>query len=145
MTRDFDDLVGTEGLEPEEELRLRRVHDLLLQAGPPPDLPPALERPPTEPADAEILQFPLLPQRRLVVGALIAAALAAIAFGGGYLVGHRGHGANVAATRTVPMRGVGHAIASITIGRRDSVGNWPMELEVSGLPKQAQRQSADRL
>jgi hypothetical protein len=135
VTRDFDDLVGTEGLEPEEELRLRRVHDLLVQAGPPPDLPPALERPPAETPDGEIVQFPLLPKRRWAVAALVAAALGAIAFGGGYLVGHHG-GSSTAATRIVPMRGSGHAIASITIGKRDSVGNWPMELTVTGLPTQ---------
>jgi len=34
------------------------------------------------------------------------------------------------------MRGSGHAIGSIRIGRRDSVGNWPMELTVTGLAKQ---------
>ncbi len=57
---EFRDIVGTEGLDPDEEARLRRVHDLLVQAGPPPDLPPALERTP-EAAEAEIVQFPLLP------------------------------------------------------------------------------------
>ena len=46
----FDDMVDREGLGADEEARLRRVHDLLVQAGPPPDLPPALERPPTAPA-----------------------------------------------------------------------------------------------
>ena len=61
-----------EGLEPDEEARLRRVHDLLVQAGPPPDLPPALERTP-EAAEAEIVQFPLLPRRRWVAAALVAA------------------------------------------------------------------------
>ena len=38
----FDDLIDSDDLSPEEELRLRRVHELLLQAGPPADLPPAL-------------------------------------------------------------------------------------------------------
>ena len=37
---DFDELVGE--LEPEEEARLRHVHELLVAAGPPPELPPAL-------------------------------------------------------------------------------------------------------
>ena len=71
---------------PSEEARLRRVHDLLVQAGPPPDLPPALERTP-EAAEAEIVQFPLLPKRRWVAAALVAATVAALAFGGGYLFG----------------------------------------------------------
>ena len=74
---DFRDIVDTEGLGPDEEARLRRVHDLLVQAGPPPDLPPALERTP-EAAEAEIVQFPLLPRRRWMAAALVAAAVAAI-------------------------------------------------------------------
>ena len=43
---DFDDVVGGDDLSPDEEARLRRVHDLLMEAGPPPDLPPELERAP---------------------------------------------------------------------------------------------------
>jgi len=39
---DFKDLIDADGLDPEEEARLRHVHELLVQAGPPPDLPPAL-------------------------------------------------------------------------------------------------------
>src|SRR2546423_10514193 len=78
----FDEFVDTEGLGPEEEARLRRVHELLVQAGPPPDLPPSLERTP-EAAEAEIVQFPLLPRRRWAVAALVAATLVAIAFRGG--------------------------------------------------------------
>src|SRR5919201_1786294 len=84
-------IVDREGLGPEEEARLRRVHELLVRAGPPPDLPPALERTP-EAAEAEIVQFPLLPRRRWAVAALVAATLVAIAFGGGYLLGHSNGG-----------------------------------------------------
>src|SRR5436190_2783513 len=90
MPRDFDDLVDTEGLDPDEELRLRRVHDLLVEAGPPADLPPALERVPDEPPPGEIVQFPLLPKRRWAAAAVAAAAVAAAAFGAGFLVGDRG-------------------------------------------------------
>ena len=44
MTRppDFDELVGKEVPEHERE-RLKRTHELLVQAGPPPELSPALE------------------------------------------------------------------------------------------------------
>ena len=83
---DFRDLVDTEGLDPEEEARLRRVHELLVQAGPPPDLPPALERTP-EAAEAEIVQFPLLPRRRWAAAAS-SPRRSRFAFGGGYLFGH---------------------------------------------------------
>jgi hypothetical protein len=134
--REFDDLVDVEGLGPEEVARLRRVHDLLLEAGPPADLPPALERPPATTSDAEILQFPLLPRRRVVAAVVVAAALAAAAFGAGFLVGdHRG-GRTFETVRVIPLRGEGGALASIQMGKRDEVGNWQMHFSVSGLPKQ---------
>ncbi|MDX6505955.1 MAG: hypothetical protein QOG06_599, partial [Gaiellaceae bacterium] len=34
---DFHDLIDTAGLAPQEEARLRHAHELLVQAGPPPD------------------------------------------------------------------------------------------------------------
>ena len=49
MNRDFDELVGADGLAPEEQARLRRVHEMLLQAGPPPELPAALPGAPPTP------------------------------------------------------------------------------------------------
>jgi hypothetical protein len=137
---DFRDLVDTTGLAPEEEARLRRAHDLLVQAGPPPDLPPALEAPPTQPADAEILQFPLLPRRRWALLAVAAATLALIGFGGGYFLGHAKSKPSAFKTeRVVAMHGRGDALAVLRIAAPDSVGNWPMEMEVSGLRRQPQR------
>jgi hypothetical protein len=137
MNRDFDDLVDVDGLDPAEEERLRRVHDLLVQAGPPPDLPPALARPPTRRVEGEILQFPLLPGRRVAAAIVVAAALAAAAFGGGYLVAsHKHQGGTFEAVRIVPMRGAHGAVGTIRVGKRDSVGNWPMEVVVAGLPTQ---------
>lgn len=132
----FDDLIDREGLEPDEEARLRRVHDLLVHAGPPPDLPPALEQPPTTPADAEVVQFPLFPRRRWPLIAVAAAALVVLAFGGGYLTGHAKQKATSFATqRAVPMHGT-NALAVLRLARKDSAGNWPMELEVNNLPRQ---------
>jgi hypothetical protein len=130
----FEDIVGREGLSPAEEARLRRVHDLLVEAGPPPDLPPALERPPSEPAEAEIVQFPLLPRRRWAVAAVAAVAAAVLAFGGGYLVGHSKPG-GFETQRIVPMHGA-NALALLRVGKRDGAGNWPMQLEVNNLPRQ---------
>jgi hypothetical protein len=132
---EFNDIVDTEGLDPSEEARLRRVHELLVQAGPPPDLPPALEHP-HEPTDGEIKQFPLLPRRRWAVAAVIAAALCVIAFGGGYLTGHAKSKATAFKTaRLVPMHGK-TALAVIRIGNHDKAGNLPMEFEVTGLAQQ---------
>ncbi len=130
----FDDIVGGDDLSPDEEARLRRVHDLLMRAGPPPDLPPALERPPTEPAEAEIVQFPLLPRRRWALAAVAAAALALLAFAGGYLVGHA-KPTGFHTQRVVPMHG-GNALALLKVGWKDGAGNWPMQLEVNNLPQQ---------
>jgi hypothetical protein len=134
--RDFDDLVDVEGLDADEAARLRRVHELLLEAGPPADLPPTLERPPTEKREADILQFPLLPRRRLAAAVVLAAALAAAAFGAGFLVGEQRGGTRFDVVRVIPMRGSGGALASIQMGKRDEAGNWQMHFSVSGLPKQ---------
>jgi hypothetical protein len=138
---DFEEFVDVEGLGPDEEARLRRMHELLVQAGPPPDLPPSLERTP-EAAEAEIVQFPLLPKRRWAAIAVVAAALLLAAFGGGYLFGHsKGGPSAFEVNRVVPMQGPGGAQAVIKISSKDSAGNWPMEVEVTGLPKQAGRDS----
>ncbi len=140
----FDDIVDPKDLAPGEEARLRRVHDLLVQAGPPPDLPPALERTP-EAAEAEIVQFPLLPRRRWAVAAVVAATVAAVAFGGGYLFGHsKTQGSALKVDHVIPMHGLlaqgtTNALALLQVGLTDQVGNWPMQLEVTGLAKQSQR------
>src|SRR5947207_753497 len=41
----FDELIGTEATGAERE-RLHHAHDLLVQAGPPPELPPSLQKAP---------------------------------------------------------------------------------------------------
>ena len=137
---DFRDLVDTDGLDSEEEARLRRVHDLLVQAGPPPDLPPSLERTP-EAAEAEIVQFPLLPRRRWAALAVAAAALVLIAFAGGYLLADSKGSSSFTVHRVVPMQGAADAQAILRIAGNDGADNWPMELEVTGLPKQPDRAS----
>lgn len=135
----FEDLVDSAELSPDEETRLRRVHDLLVQAGPPPDLPPALERPPSAPAEAEIVQFPMLPRRRWALAVVAAAALLVLGFGGGYLVGHaKKKPTSFVTARVVPMHG-SNALALLRVARRDSAGNWPMQLEVNNLPTQKAR------
>jgi hypothetical protein len=132
----FDDMVDREGLDAGDEARLRRVHDLLVQAGPPPDLPPSLEHPPTAPAEADLVQFPLLPRRRWTLGAVAAAALVVLAFGGGYLVGHaKTKATSFAAKRVLPMHG-NNAVALLRLAPKDGAGNWPMELELNNLPTQ---------
>ena len=117
------------------------MHELLVQAGPPPDLPPSLERTP-EAAEAEIVQFPLLPRRRWAVAALVAATLVAIAFGGGYALAHSKSAPQaLSVSHIVTMNGPGGAQGLVRLSTPDSAGNWPMEMEVNGLPKQPQRAS----
>lgn len=133
MTRtpDFDELVGLD--DPERE-RLRRVHALLVAAGPPPELSPELEAGPT-------LAVTLGRRRRARVRPrlmLLAAALTALAlaFLGGYLAGNNGGG--LASARTLRLAGTHAApgaLASLRIDPVDVAGNWPMELSVTGLPK----------
>ena len=123
MNDSFDELVGEVG-DPAERERLLRVHRLLLAAEPPPDLSRAAR---SAPAAAAI------PRRRRVRPlALLAAALAAAAFGAGYLVGGR----EPAPDRVIRMTGVGperDATASIRILPEDEAENWPMDVLVRGL------------
>ena len=127
---DFRDLVG-EDLTPEERDRLEHVHELLIAAGPPPELPPALAEPSTE------LDEPTgLPRRRTGAVLALAAALALVAFLGGFIAGHT-NGNSFDSVRAVPMHGVGEAqtaSGTIDIGQLDSQGNWPLQVKVSHLP-----------
>ena len=123
--RDLRDLVGDE-LEPEELERLGRVHALLEQAGPPPELPPSIAHAPAPPSE-RVIPFP----RRYRYGALAAAAILAVAlFGAGYLVGG---GPDPEPVEQLAMQGVGGATAELDLFAKDEAGNWPMELRVSGL------------
>jgi len=102
------------------------VHDLLLRAGPLPDLPAAIAEPPAPPEAAPRR----LPRRRAwVAGIAAAAAIALVAFGAGYAVGNRGQ----AEEFSVLMLGDG-ARASLAVLAIDEAGNWPMRLRVEGLP-----------
>ncbi len=126
---DLRELVGDEGT-PEELESLQRVHELLLAAGPPPELSAALERPPATRA-----RVSWLPRRRRQATFALAAGLAAAAFAIGFFLGDRGAG-QFEERASVPMHGVGQAKAahaSILVGNRDEVGNWPLRLEVRGL------------
>lgn len=127
MKPDFDEI--SEGATPEERARLQRAHEALIAAGPPPEVPARLT---DAPATAPRVTF--LARRRAQVAFLAAAALVAVAFGIGFFVGDRGD--QFHKSGSVAMHGVGAAqtaSASILIGNRDSVGNWPMLLKIRGL------------
>lgn len=118
---DFDELVGGE-LAPGERERLRRAHDALLAAGPPPELPASLARPRRSRRSARALVLPLA--AALAIGA---------AFTGGWLA--RGDGYEV--EFTLGMQGTSaapSAQAELVVFEMDKAGNWPMEVRIGGLP-----------
>lgn len=128
---EFDDLVGRD-VPADERERLRRVHDLLVEAGPPPELPEGLQ---PVPGEERANVYRLFPKRRWAAAAALAAALAAATFGVGYLVGDREATAEPA--RVVVMNGTPEASAaraSLAVYDVDEAGNWPMKLTVRGLP-----------
>jgi hypothetical protein len=120
---DFDDLL--EGVErPEERARLRRVHELLVEAGPPPELSPALSS----------VSPPRSGRRRWLAGLALAAALAVTAFAIGYLAGDSPDDASAMRVRqTVQLAGAGNASGVINLGYKGTDGNWPMKITVNGL------------
>jgi hypothetical protein len=134
----FEDLVGDD-VQGEERERLRRAHDLLVAAGPPPELPDSLASPPGFPRDPSIPVLPTnIPRRRLAASIVLAAALAAAAFGGGFLIGDRDEGDAFATDFVLAMRGTDaapEARASLEVGPIDDAGNWPMRVTIRNLPE----------
>jgi hypothetical protein len=136
VTPDFDELV--EGVEsPEERARLRRVHELLAEAGPPPELSPALASvspPQEEPADEADVAW--LPPRRLGAALVLAATLVLASFAVGYFAGNnRSNDGSEAlrVTRTVVLHGQGESTGVVSVGEVDADGNTPMLITVRGL------------
>jgi hypothetical protein len=125
--REFNEL--TEDLSPEEQKRLRRVHELLIEAGAAPDLPRSLRR--ARRPD----ERPLFARPRPLAAALAAAlALAGGSFAVGYMVSD--DGVEFDRDFSVQMRGAQaapNASATIDVGERDEAGNWPMLITVRGL------------
>jgi hypothetical protein len=134
---DFDDLIGPD-VPPEERARLYRTHELLVQAGPPPELAPELEAVPW-PDDALEPVFGRRKSQRGRRPVLLAAALATAIFVG-FLLGQATSSdtSSIGSTKTVELQGtpLAHdALATLKLGKPDAAGNWPMVLHVSGLKK----------
>jgi hypothetical protein len=128
---DFHELVG-EDLAPEERERLERVHELLVTAGPPPELPPTLVHPDVDPREESGVTF--LPRRRTGLLLGLAAAIALVTFVGGFIAG-RTKGTFPTAF-DVPMHGTAlasNASGTIHVGNVDESGNWPLKFVVRGL------------
>jgi hypothetical protein len=131
---EFDELIGAD-VPPEERERLRRAHEALVAAGPPPELPPSLTRPPERRPRTGVPEQPrLFPRPRLAAGLVLAAALALASFAAGYLTGDRG-GDQEAFEQDFVLRMEGtaaapNALASLVVGKKDDDGNWPMVMTV---------------
>lgn len=136
MTPEFDELV--EGVEnAEERARLRRVHELLQEAGPPPELSPVLASitpPEEEPADEADVAW--LPPRRLGAALVLAATLLLASFAVGYFTGNnRSSGGTdaIKVTQTIALHGEGTSTGVVSVGQADADGNIPMLITVRGL------------
>ena len=128
MTRppDLRDLIGDEGGLDE---RLVRVHELLVEAGPPPDAVPQSPHVVGRVRRAR-------PRRRRWAELALAAALAAVALAVGFVAGSRGDDFDPAVT--LSMHGVSpvaDANAELAIGDPDEDGNIALEMDVKGLPQ----------
>jgi hypothetical protein len=127
---DFDGLM--EGIErAEERERLRRVHELLVEAGPPPELSPALA---TVPAPGP-RRFSFRPEGRRLAGVFaLAGALLATMFGIGYLAGNSDpDDAAIPVRETVSLVSNSDASGAVDLGFKGRDGNWPMVVTVRGL------------
>lgn len=135
MSPDFDELVGTEATGA-ERARLRDAHDLLLRAGPPPELTPKLKAGPNPGVVRKQHRRRAVKRRALV---LLAAALSiAVVFSAGYAVSSQrnssGSGVIVQSLELKGTAAVPKARATLEVWRQKD-GNWPMTLDVQGLPK----------
>ena len=124
---DFDELL--EGWDrPEDRERLRRVHELLLEAGPPPELSPTLATAPV-PREPRRTWF----RRRVALGVALVGALMVATFGLGYFSGSRSDDSGFEVRRTIRLTSDGGASGVVSLGLKGKDGNWPMTVTVRGL------------
>jgi hypothetical protein len=126
---DFRDLVGND-LAPDQETRLRRAHELLVAAGPPPELPHRLAEPPAPQG-----RLITLAQKRLRTGLVLAAALVLGAFAVGYLVGagNESSESGFEPVQTAVLGKSGDRLAVVRIGETDGDGNTTMLVTLENL------------
>jgi len=124
----FDDLVGTELAGPERE-RLRDVHDLIFEAGPPPELSPKLAAGPTlQMTLGRVRRITSGSRRRLVLPAMAAAFLIVLVVS--LLIN-----GNKQRFTAIPLRGTAAALHSSGIldVLASSGKSQPMVINVRGL------------
>jgi hypothetical protein len=133
----LDELIGSEATGEERE-RLQRAHELLLQAGPPPELSDELEAGPTLKMTLGKRRHATKPRAML----LLAAALAiVVVFFAGYTLGGNGGGSrshNTAAAQQLEGTALApQAQGTLEVWNTKDGHNWPMTLTVVGLPQLA--------
>lgn len=125
----LDELIGADVTGAERQ-RLQHVHELLLQAEPPPELSPNLEAGPNL---GMTLRRTVKPRAMLLLAAAIVTALV---FVGGYAVGNGRNGTSgKTPVATLLLKGTSaepKAQADLEVWRPHD-GNWPMTLRVVGL------------
>jgi len=133
VTADFEQMVDLTGVSPEDRARMQRMHELLISAGPPADLPSELADAPSDVGGAQVIAFPR--RRRTAAAISIAAAVAVACFTGGYVIANQAHhSSSLHAIRVVGLSGEQNSLASLRVGAADANGNWPVQLTVQGLP-----------
>jgi hypothetical protein len=132
---DFDEVIGDD-VPAEERARLQRAHELLVQAGPPPELGPELEAVPwPDEALGPVWGRKRKPtgRRRLAFAAAFATAIVL-----GIFLGQATKDTSFKAERSVALQGTElarTASGTLEVGKPDNHGNWPMELHVKNLEK----------
>jgi hypothetical protein len=132
---DFDEMVGSD-LPEEERERLRRAHELLVQAGPPPELSPELEA--VQWPEEALMPLGLTRRPGKKRSPLLLAATVATAGLLGFVIGQASNSTSTSldAARVIQLKGTDLASdgrATLEIGDEDSHGNTPMVLHVTGL------------
>jgi hypothetical protein len=131
---DFDELIGADVAGADRE-RLRAVHELLVEAGPPPELPASLRDVP-QPGKVSVLRKHAPPRKAALIAAAVMALV--VAFTGGFATGDHVTAPTTPVAKLV-LKGTSaapHARATLAV-LPNVDGNWPMTLTVRGLPSVA--------
>jgi hypothetical protein len=131
----LDELIGSDATGAERQ-RLQHVHEMLLEAGPPPELSPDLEQGPNLGMTmGQKRRRGAVKQRAMVL--LAAAILVFLVFIAGYAVSNRGGSSTTPTAFKQALHGTKlapNAEATLEVWSASN-GNWPMTLTAEGLPK----------